>query len=125
MKLVDWVVERAEDVLLVEVKDYAARAAAIPHELVSSQLVPKVRDSYCFLHLMRRDSKPFRYFVLLELPKGLNAALLGRLNDQLAGLLRHEAHEEWKREYIAGAAIMTLEQWNKHFPEDPARRDPA
>ena len=78
MKFVDLVIERENDVLLVEIKD-PSHGKCPPAErdayyqrlkdnsVLKTELTPKARDSYTYLHLMKRDSKPFKYVVLIGL----------------------------------------------------------
>ena len=140
MKLVDLVVEQAESILLVEIKDpsspeipdraRASRLAAFAEsmrgeELIAHGLVPKARDSYCFLHLMRRDTKPMIYVVLLGLEAHEHeAALLLGFKDRLLKRLRHEADRPWKRQYIKDCVVLTEKRWPEVFPEHELRRVP-
>ena len=96
MKLVDLVIEREQDLLLVEIKDpshsrspekerkcYFKRLKN--NSILTEELTPKARNSYVYLHLMERDCKPFKYVVLigLEVFKPIEQkALLAGFKDQ-------------------------------------------
>ncbi len=129
MRFVDFLVEEEKRALLIEVKDpsyvtatEAARQAfvrsLIGDELIHDKLVPKARDSYTLLHLMKQDSKPFLYVVVLGL-KGIvdDLTFLPSFKDRLLGRLRHEAEEPWVRQYVTDCVVVTPEQWSTHFPD--------
>jgi hypothetical protein len=136
MKLVDLVIVRDSDVLLVEIKDpsnsksndkernsYLKRLS--DNSLLTQELTPKARDSYFFLHLMMRDEKPFKYIVVI----GLDAfdslqqkAVLSGFKDRLLADIRCEAREAWKRKHIADCIVLSVEGWNQNFPKWPVTR---
>lgn len=146
MKLVDIVIERESDVLLVEVKDpsvskslakdpSASKSLDAEREryykrlsnnsVLTEELTPKARDSYTFLHLMERDGKLFKYIVLLGL-EAFDAqrqkGLLSGFKDRLLADIRFEAYEPWKRKHIEDCVVMSVEGWNQHFPDWPVAR---
>lgn len=136
MKFVDLVIEREADILLVEIKDpshskspdkernsYLKRLS--DNSVLTQELTPKARDSYTFLHLMERDSKPFKYIVLV----GLDAfdseqqkAVLTGFKDRLMADIRCECYESWKRKHIDNCAVLSVETWNKTFSDWPVTR---
>ena len=137
MKFVDLVIERDQDILLVEIKDpshsrspdkerntYLKRLA--DNSVLTQELTPKARDSYLYLHLMERDSKPFKYVVLLGLdafdPARQNALMFG-FKDRLLADIREESFEAWKRKHIADCVVLSVESWNQTFPDWPLRRE--
>ncbi|RYJ60917.1 hypothetical protein [Pseudomonas songnenensis] len=137
MKFVDLVIEREKDILLVEIKDpshsrsqdkernaYLKRLA--DNSVLAQELTPKARDSYLYLHLMERDSKPFKYVVLLGLdafdPDRQKALMFG-FKDRLLADLREESFEAWKRKHIEDCVVLSVETWNQRFPEWPIRRE--
>jgi hypothetical protein len=135
MKLVDFVVEEETRTLLIEVKDpseskapdkqreeYARKLGG--NELISDQLVPKARSSYTYLHLMKRDSKPFLYVVVFGLERFPDEkALLVGFKDRLLKRIRCEGKEPWKRQYIKDCIVVTLNGWNKCFKNYPLSRE--
>jgi hypothetical protein len=136
MKFVDLVIERDTDVLLVEIKDpsisrspdrernsYLRRLR--DDSIIKLELTPKARDSYLFLHLMQRDSKPCKYVVLL----GLDAfddltqkGVLGGFKDRLLAAIGWEAESAWRRKHIVDCAVLSVSGWNQQFPDWPVGR---
>ncbi|MBA5607371.1 hypothetical protein H3H36_18605 [Duganella sp. FT3S] len=137
MKFVDLVIERAQDILLVEIKDpshsrspdkerntYLKRLA--DNSILTQDLTPKARDSYLYLHLMERDNKPFKYVVLLGLDAfdpNIQKAVMSGFKDRLLADIREESFEAWKRKHIADCVVLSVDSWNQRFPEWPLRRD--
>jgi hypothetical protein len=137
MKFVDLVIERANDILLVEIKDpshsqsldkdrnaYLKRLS--DNSVLTQDLTPKARDSYLYLHLMERDHKPFKYVVLLGLdafdPDRQKALMFG-FKDRLLADIREESFEAWKRKHISDCVVMSVESWNEVFKDWPLRRE--
>ena len=135
LKLVDIVIERENDVLLVEIKDPSngrspevARAAYAKklsdNSLLKHELVPKVRGAYLFLHLLERDNKPFKYVVLLGLDafdQVMQAGILTGFKERLADNVQNEGLG-WKRKYIQECVVLSVEMWNKKFSDWPIER---
>lgn len=131
MKLVDFWIERDKDILLVEIKDPSNHSTPesnradylkrlIGNELISNELVPKARDSYTYLHLMNLDKKPFKYIVLLGIDSyssNEQKIVMGAFKERLLSKIRWEAKEPWKKQYIEDCFAMSIETWNKKFPE--------
>ena len=134
MKLVDFVVEDEDRILLIEIKDASdagttekdrlvfARTLQT-NQLVNESLTPKARDSYCYLHLMAQDKKPCLLVFLLGL-EALNAEppLLMGLRERLLQRIRHESGRPWVRRYVSDCVVVGLDGWNKAFPMYPASR---
>lgn len=127
MRKVDFVVEEEDRFLFVEVKDISdtrttesARAGFIDKlksgPLVNENLVPKCRDTWAYLHLMNRDSKPIVYVVLFSAYEHTEkpdffAGLLEKLRKRLA----KEGKQPWKRRYSQDCAVANMRQWNRRF----------
>ena len=136
MKFVDLVIERETEVLLIEIKDpshsrspdgerrrYLKRLS--DNSILTQELTPKARDSYLFLHLMERDSKPFKYIVLFGLDAftpEIQKGLLLNFKDRLFDDIKCETYEPWKRKHIQDCAVLTADSWNKKYPEMPVTR---
>lgn len=136
MKFVDLVIERDDDVLLVEIKDPSNQRAQVKEQkayfkrlsdnsVLTQELTPKARCSYTFLHLMERDAKPFKYVVLLGLdafdPEQQKALLTG-FKDRLLADIRCETDTPWRRQHITDCVVLSVDIWNKTFADWPVTR---
>lgn len=143
MQLVDFILEEERRLVMVEVKDPSCKAkggnpsadAALEKSrvefvkkvqkdtLISDELTPKARDSYTFLHLMKRDSKPVIYAFLIGADKlTLDPALLLGFKDRLFARLRQEADQPWERHYVTDCVVLTEQTWSTAFPDYPLAR---
>lgn len=136
MKFVDLVIERDNDILLVEIKDPSNKRTPAEertkyfkrlsdNSILTQELTPKARGSYTFLHLMERDTKPLKYVVLI----GLDAydpvqqkALLTGFKDRLLADIRCETDTPWRRQHIADCVVLSVDIWNKTFADWPVAR---
>ena len=139
MKLVDLVIEREHDVLLVEIKDPSNQRTPLEgrkeyfkrlldNSVLKHDLTPKARSSYTFLHLMELDAKPFKYVVLLGLDafdSDQQKALLIGFKDRLLADIRCETDAPWRRQHIADCIVMSIDIWNKSFAGWQVARDPV
>jgi len=130
MRFVDWVVERpGAPVWLVEVTDPCATGATQEERgkfveslrgktLVEQELVPKARDSYCYLHLMERGTEEVVFVVLIGSEAlQLDPGLWGPKSTELEAALLKEGYEPWKRKYVNQAIVVGSTEWAKHFPQ--------
>lgn len=143
MMLVDFVIEEERRLVMIEVKDPSCEAkggtpAAIEamerervkfvkkienDTLIAQELTPKARDSYSYLHLMKRDSKPILYAFLLGADKlALDPALLLGFKDRLLARLRQESDHPWERHYVTDCVVLTENTWSLAFPKYPLAR---
>lgn len=143
MALVDFVIEEDRRLVMVEIKDPSCNAmggnpaakAALERErenfvkkvqndsLIAQELTPKARDSYSYLHLMKRDGKPIIYAFLLGADKlTLDPALLLAFKDRLLSRLRKEADQPWERHYVSDCVVLTEKTWALAFPQYPMAR---
>lgn len=136
MKFVDLVIEREEDVLLIEIKDpsntdahdleqkrYLKRLS--DNSILTQELTPKARGSYTFLHLMERDAKPLKFVVLLGIDAfdpAQQKALLTGFKDRLLADIRCETEIPWRRQHIADCVVLSVDSWNKTFADWPVVR---
>ena len=94
-------------------------------ELVNQSLVPKARSSYSFLHLMKRDSKPFDFIFCTGADRlGITKELLLNFRDRLTARLRKETSIAWKRQYIRECYVFTEKEWNQYVKQYPLVRSP-
>lgn len=137
MQLVDLVIERDQDTLLIEIKDPSHSRSPFKerkaywkrlenNSVLSEELTPKARDSYLYMHLMERDAKPFKYIVLLGLDAyapDLQKGLLANFKDRLLANIREESFEAWRRKHIADCVVLSVDSWNQRFPDWQVRRE--
>jgi hypothetical protein len=136
MKLVDFLVEEEHRQFLIEVKDPAG--TSVPqaernryikslqnNELINHELTPKARDSYTYLHLMKKDHKPMLFVFLLGFDSSVvHPASFVSFKDRLLARIRKEAEKPWERNYIQDCIVVNIEDWMKHFPEYSIQRVP-
>ncbi len=138
MALVDFVIERADHILFVEIKDpshtqmldgerldYARRLR--DGSVLNEELTPKARDSYAHEHLMGRDGKPIVYVVVIgleALSHDIQLGVLHNFSDRLYNSLRHEGEVPWVREHIQECIVLPIEKWNERYPEYRIQRVP-
>lgn len=138
MKLVDFVVEENDRILLLEVKDPLPDAVPSEHrrrvkdkeieklktkELINMDLVPKARDSYCYLHLMELYKRPFDFIFFTGADRlGVTKELLLNFQDRLTARLRKETDKEWKLKYVRNCAVLTENDWIRIFGNYPVER---
>ncbi len=136
MSFVDIVVFRQNETILIEVKD-PSQTGTPPNEqgvflkslskktLINEKLVPKARDSYTFLHLMKRIKGNIVFVVLFGFDKcgfTLDPALMLTFRDRLKARLLKEAYEPWKIEYVNQVIVLTTGNWSKYFKDYHLRR---
>lgn len=133
MKAVDFIVELEERILFVEFKDpdnpqaNPRDRARFVGKFLSGQLdadlKAKYRDSWLYEWAQGRIEKPVFYLVLIASAALSEAELLQRtdaLKRQLP--LRGPADQPWKRDFVAGCAVMNMAAWNRVLPQLPVSR---
>ena len=131
MMFVDFFIELEDVIYMVEIKDPSDPKATqkerkaflkkiVSNELISNNLTPKARDSYTFLHLMKRDKKPIVFIVLLGVelfqPQDITP-MLTPFKDRLFKKIKKETDKPWEREHISDCIVCTCENWQSLFPE--------
>jgi len=136
LSMVDFIIERDDDILLIEIKDpsnvkvpEAKRSEEYNKhkgdECLTKELVPKCRDTFTYLHLMEMDTKPLRYFVVIGIDAFSSqeqSALLSNYTQRLQVGIYNEADQPWKKQYITDSAVFSVEKWNQYFSSWQARR---
>ncbi len=134
---VDFIVERPNDILLIEVKDPsisnapdAERAKFAKkmqsHELTHEELVPKARTTWSYLHLMARTGKPLRYLVAIGTERlSIQPVLLQSLTDRLRQRLAQESDAPWKLEYVASCMVVSALDLGNYLDGVTVVRTPA
>jgi hypothetical protein len=133
MKAVDFVVELADRIYFIELKDPdnpAARSEAkaefakrLRSGTLDGELQRKYRDTYLYEWASGRADKPIYYIVLLALTALGAPDLLARtesLKKQLP--LSGPGGKAWPRAFVSGCAVMNIAAWNKRLGSMPVRR---
>ncbi len=125
---VDFIVERVDDILLIEVKDPSNSKASDAerkkfiakmqsNELTHQELAPKARTSWSVLHLMNRTSKPLRYVAVLGVDAlSVQPVLLQSLTDRLKKRLAQEMDAPWKVTYITSVVVIAALDLGNYLP---------
>jgi len=133
MKAVDFIVELDDRILFIELKD-PDDPAAVPERqklfmeefrsgALDNKLKAKYRDSFLYEWGSGRAAKPIYYLVLIGASTLSEAELLSRTD-----ALRRQIPEmgpgdkPWKKQFVAGCAVMNIEAWNKALPHYPVSR---
>ena len=133
MKAVDFVVETADQLLFIELKDpenpQAAGAnrqeflAKFSSGQLDADLKTKFRDSFLYEQAADRVRKPIKYLVLVGASTLSSAELLRRTEALKRQLPLHGPRgQPWKKPFVAGCAVMNLAAWNKAFVQFPVSR---
>lgn len=137
MKPVDFIVEFADRLVLIEIKDPSHTRAPGKNrdafvrkmqtdELTHEELVPKARTTYGYLHLMNRDDREMQYVVAIGADAlSLQPPLVMHLTDRLRRRLKHEAAQPWARPYIAAAQVITVADLPRVLPGLTVHRTPT
>ena len=132
MRLVDFIVEEEDRTLLIEVKDPGQEDAILSERdkwqmdghirnKIETNIVPKARDTYCYLHLMQETDRPIDLIFLLgydEPDANLRIGVLPHLKKRL----RQEGPAPWKRPYIRESFFLRLEDFSRVCPSFSVRR---
>ena len=131
---VDFVVETAERMFFIEVKDPSATQAPDiqrqrflqqmqSKELTHEQLVPKARTSWAVLSLLQRIQKPITYIVVIGAEQlQVDPALWLHLTDKLKQRLNKEIDIPWPRPYIQACIVLPASDLPQHLPGVSVRR---
>ncbi|MFN9732353.1 MAG: hypothetical protein ACK59M_18250 [Pseudomonadota bacterium] len=133
MKAVDFIVELADRIYFIELKDpedpeaTAERRQEFIKNLQSgaldANLKLKFRDSFLYEWASGRVDKPIHYLVLIGLTSLTSAELLVRtdaLRKQLP--LLGPQGTPWHRPLAAGCAVLNIAAWNRALSTMPVRR---
>ena len=140
MKAVDFVIETADKVLFVEVKDPQHPQAQQKDrekfleelksgKLINENLMVKGRDSFLYKFAVGDVShiaKPIHYYVLIALDT-LDSALLLQLTDKLrkAIPILGPGNAPWRVPFIEECVVFNLRTWNINLPHIPVYRKSA
>lgn len=125
---VDFVVELPRRTLFIEVKDPSASKAPESERqafikkmqtkvLTHTQLVPKARTSWAFLHLMKRVEKPITYIVVIGADSlRVDPLLWSNLTARLKARLQQEIDVPWPLQYIDQCIVIPASDLSRHLP---------
>ena len=133
MKAVDFIVEEADRVLFIEIKDpddpnaEEARRKKFVHKFLSGDLDKdlkyKYRDTFLYQWASGGVNKPIHYWVIVAFHKLTEADLSARTDDLRRKLPLHGPPTgKWNRPIVAGCMVFNIDTWNRHQPRFPLSR---
>jgi len=132
MSFVDFVIEETDRLLLVEVKNPNAVRSTVQPEVylrdlknkVHGKIVPKARDSWCYLYLMGKIRKPCVFILYIGTGTApFDSALVSALESDLQRKIRQEGPLPWVNQYAEEALILTDKTWSSSFPNYAIRTE--
>jgi hypothetical protein len=136
MKAVDFVIERSNSILFVELKDPDNQNSQpkdrdkflqdFQSAKLDDDLKTKCRDSFLYeFSTGQIQNERAIHFVVIICASTLDAALLNARTDSLKRLIPLQGPQGkiWKS-IISSCFVLNLEGWNKYFPDLPATRVP-
>ena len=135
MKAVDFIVEEADRVSFIEIKDpdhpnaTAARSNKFIQKFLSGYLDEdlkyKYRDTFLYQWAAERVDKPIYYWVIIAMNKLTAPDLSARTDDLRRKLpLNGPPSGQWKRPIVMGCMVFNIDTWNRHQPRFPLSRIP-
>ena len=135
MKAVDFIVEEADRVSFIELKDpehpnaKEARRNKFIQKFQSGNLDEdlkyKYRDTFLYQWAAERVDKPIDYWVIIALDTLTEAELSARTDDLKRKLpLKGPPSGEWKRPIVTDCMVFNIDTWNRHQPRFPLSRIP-
>lgn len=132
MKAVDFIVERDDRYLFIEVKDPQACPSSIDgyrESFISGQIDEvfkyKYRDSFLYEWASGRADKPIYYLMLIGLDT-LTGRHLHTRQRAMEGKLPSARRNipQWARPIVTGCGVFNIAAWNRRFPDYPVQRLP-
>jgi hypothetical protein len=128
MKRVDFIIEEAERVIFLEVKDPDIPGAVNPdkirQDLQGGSLIPelagKYRDSLLFAKLRGGYDKPINYVVLISMTSLDNALVLNK-TDALRSAIPI-SNKRWHQDAANSCVILKLDAYKKAFGDESVWR---
>ena len=135
MKAVDFIVEEADRILFIELKDpehphaRKKKGKMFIDEFLSGDLDEdlkyKYRDSFLYQWASGDIAKPIHYWVIVAIDDLTEADLLARTEDLKRKLpLNGPVTGGWKRPIVKGCTVFNLRTWNRTLPRYPVSRIP-
>jgi len=128
MKRVDFIIEKDDKVIFLEVKDPDMPGAVNPNklkqDLQGGNLIPelagKYRDSLLFTHLRGGFGKPIQYVVLINMAC-LDDALILNKTDALKSAIPI-SHRQWRQDSANSCVILKLDAYKRAFGDQSVWR---
>jgi hypothetical protein len=128
MKRVDFIIEKDDKIIFLEIKDPDLPGAVNPeklkHDLQSGNLIPelasKYRDSLLFTCLRGRSDKPIDYVVLISMAS-LDEALILNKTDVLKSAIPI-SNSQWLQHSASSCIILKLESYKQAFGDQSVWR---
>ena len=133
MKAVDFIAEKADSTLFIELKDPDHPQAKEENKNIfikdflsgalNEELKYKYRDTFLYRWAQRRSRKPIFYCVIIALGTLNEAQLYSRTKDLQQKLPLNELSSgRWKRPIVSSCMVFNIQTWNKYQPDIPLSR---
>ena len=133
MKAVDFIVEEADRVSFIELKDPEHPCAKEERRekfiekfrsgVLDEDLKYKYRDTFLYQWASGGVAKPIYYWVIIAMNKLTEADLSARTDDLRRKLpLNGPPSGKWKRPIVTGCMVFNICTWNRHQPRFPLSR---
>ena len=133
MKAVDYIIEMADRIVFLEIKD-PDNPNATPKERnnffkelqsgkIDNNLKIKFRDSFIYEGACGRTTKPIHFWFLIG-AKMLDSVQLVRRTESLKTQLPINGPDgkPWRNAFVVDCEVMNLSAWNRQLPNFPAKR---
>ena len=135
MKAVDFIVEEADRVLFIEIKDPEHPDAKEERREkfidrcrsgdLDEDLKYKYRDTFLYQWASGSVDKPIHYWVVIAIESLTPRELSSRTDDLRRKLpLNGAPSGKWQRPIVAGCMVFNIETWNRRQPRFPLSRIP-
>lgn len=128
MKAVDYIIERTDCFLFIELKD--PQRPGIPSQdlhaftqrfhsgKLAEDLKYKYRDSFLYEWSSGRANKPIDYLVLVALSNLTTAEMVNRTDDLKRKLPMQKSNSiPWIRPFVRSCVVFNIAEWNKTFSD--------
>ena len=133
MKAVDLIVEEADRVSFIELKDPEHPCAKEERRekfiekfrsgVLDEDLKYKYRDTFLYQWAAERVDRPIYYWVIIAMSKLTEADLSARTDDLRRKLpLNGPPSGKWKRPIVTGCMVFNIRTWNQYQPRFPLSR---
>lgn len=135
MKAVDFIVEKANFTLFIELKDpdhpqakeknMKAFIKKFSSGSLDEELKYKYRDTFLYRWAQGNHRMPVCYCIIIALETLNEAQLLSRTKDLRQKLpLKEASYGKWKRPIVNNCIVFNIQTWNRYQPDIPLSRIP-